>query len=135
MILGTGGTSLTATAVCKRAGAKDVVYVSRSGEVNYSNCYEKKVDVIINTTPVGMFPNVDASPVDLSKFEGMEGVFDCIYNPLRTNLILQAQKLGIKCTGGLPMLVGQGLKAEEIWLDKNIAEERYEEILKIIENQ
>ena len=135
MILGTGGTSLTATAVCKRAGAKEVIYVSRSGEVNYDNCYEKRVDVIINTTPVGMYPNVDASPVDLSKFESLEGVFDCIYNPLRTNLIIEAQKLGIKSTGGLPMLVAQGLKAEEIWLGREIEVAHYEEVLKIIEGQ
>lgn len=135
MILGTGGTSLTATAVCKRAGAKEVIYVSRGGEINYENCYQKSVDVIINTTPVGMYPNVDSSPVDLSKFKGLEGVFDCIYNPLRTNLILQAERLGVNCSGGLPMLVAQGLKAEEIWLGKEIEKNRYEEVLSIIENQ
>ena len=135
MILGTGGTSLTATAVCKRAGAREIIYVSRSGEVNYRNCYAEEVDVIINTTPVGMFPNMDESPVDLQKFKGLEGVFDCIYNPIRTNLILQAEGLGLKCSGGLPMLIGQGLKAEEIWLDTVIEEDRYEEVLKSVENQ
>lgn len=135
MILGTGGTSLTATAVCKRAGAKEVVYVSRSGEVNYQNCYEQQVDVIINTTPVGMYPNSHDKPIDLSRFSGLEGVFDCIYNPLRTNLILEAQRLGIKCSGGLPMLIAQGLKAEEIWLEKPIDKGRYEEVLNIIERQ
>ena len=135
MILGTGGTSLTATAVCKRAGVKEIIYVSRSGEVNYENCYEKCVDVIINTTPVGMFPNVSETPIDLSRFARLEGVLDCIYNPLRTNLILQAEKLGVKCSGGLLMLVAQGLKAEEIWLDKKIESSRYEEIFKIIESQ
>ncbi len=135
MILGTGGTSLTATEVCKRAGAKEVVYVSRSGEINYQNCYQKSVDVIINTTPVGMYPSVDNSPVDLSKFKGLEGVFDCIYNPLRTNLILQAEGLGIKCSGGLPMLVGQGLKAEEIWLEKSIDTSVYVSVLNVILNE
>lgn len=135
MILGTGGTSLTATEVCKRAGAKEVLYVSRSGEINYQNCYEKEVDVIINTTPVGMYPNAHASPVDLSMFKGLEGVFDCVYNPLRTNLILQAEGLGIKCSGGLPMLVGQGLKAEEIWLEKSIDTSVYESVLNTILNE
>ncbi len=135
MILGTGGTSLTATEVCKRAGAKEVVYVSRSGEINYQNCYQKSVDVIINTTPVGMYPNAHASPVDLSRFKGLEGVFDCVYNPLRTNLILQAEGLKIKCSGGLPMLVGQGLKAEEIWLEKSIDISVYESVLNTILNE
>lgn len=130
MILGTGGTSLTAKAVCHRAKAKKVVFVSRQGEINYQNCHRQKVDVIINTTPVGMFPNEDQAPVDLKKFDSIEGVFDCIYNPIRTKLILQAEKMGIKCSGGLAMLVFQGLKAEEIWLEKEIEKDRYEEILK-----
>jgi shikimate dehydrogenase len=82
-----------------------------------------------------MYPNVDSSPVELSKFKGLEGVFDCVYNPLRTNLILQAERLGIKCSGGLPMLIGQGLKAEEIWLEKSIEVSRYEEVLNIIKSQ
>lgn len=129
MILGTGGTSLTANAVCKNARAKSVVFVSRQGEVNYDNCYRQNVDVIINTTPVGMFPNEDESPVDLQKFCNLEGVFDCVYNPLRTKLVLQAEKLGLKVSGGLPMLVAQGLKAEEIWLGKEIDKTRYELIL------
>lgn len=135
MILGTGGTSLTATAVCKRAGAKEVVYVSRNGVLNYKNCYDCKVDVIINTTPVGMFPAVGEKPVELARFIGLEGVFDCIYNPLRTNLIIEAEGLGLKCSGGLPMLVAQGLKAEEIWLGKEVEESSYEEILKAIEGE
>lgn len=130
MILGTGGTSLTAKAVCQRAKAKKVVFVSRQGKVNYQNCYKQRVDVIINTTPVGMFPNEDQTPVDLEKFKKIEGVFDCVYNPIRTKLVLQAEKMGIKCSGGLPMLISQGLKAEEIWLGKEIEKNRYEELLK-----
>ena len=135
LILGTGGTSLTANAVCSRAGAKSVAFVSRNGEINYQNCYEQKVDIIINTTPVGMYPNQEQSPVDLQRFSSVEGVFDCIYNPIRTNLILQAEKMGLKCSGGLPMLVAQGLKAEEIWLETKIDESRYEEILNEILNE
>ncbi len=130
MILGTGGTSLTAKAVCQRAKAKKAVFVSRQGKVNYQNCYKQRVDVIINTTPVGMFPNEDQTPVDLEKFKKIEGVFDCVYNPIRTKLVLQAEKMGIKCSGGLPMLISQGLKAEEIWLGKEIEKNRYEELLK-----
>lgn len=135
MVLGTGGTSLTARAVCKKMGAKEVFVVSRTGEINYLNCYEKDVQIIINTTPVGMYPDIEPSPVDLTKFSFIEGVFDCVYNPIRTSLILQAQKLGIKCSGGLPMLVAQGLKAEEIWLDIKIDKARFEEILSELENQ
>ncbi|MBQ7374003.1 MAG: dephospho-CoA kinase [Clostridia bacterium] len=135
MILGTGGTSLTAKTVCERAMAKEIIFVSRSGEINYSNCYERAVDVIINTTPVGMYPDEDQSPIDLEKFSSLEGVFDCIYNPLRTKLLLQAEKMGIRRSGGLPMLVAQGLKAEEIWLGKEIPKARYEEILKVLLNE
>ena len=136
MVLGTGGTSLTATAVCKRRGAKEVVYVSRSGELNYQNCYdEQDVEVIINTTPVGMYPEMDLSPIDLSRFNRLSGVFDCIYNPLRTNLILQAEELGVNCSNGLPMLVGQGIRAEEIWLGKEIERSRHEEVLKHLEDE
>ena len=135
MILGTGGTSLTAKAVCMRAKTKSVVFVSRNGDINYQNCYEQEVDVIINTTPVGMYPNEDQSPVDLTRFSSIEGVFDCIYNPLRTNLILQAEKLGLKSSNGLSMLVAQGLKAEEIWFDEKIEDNRYREVLSVIANQ
>lgn len=135
LILGSGGTSLTARSVCKRAGAKTTLVVSRKGEINYENCYDVKVDVIINTTPVGMYPNVEGCAVDLERFKGLKGVFDCVYNPLRTNLILQAQKLGINCSGGLPMLVAQGLKAEEIWLDKNIESSVYEDVINSLEKE
>ena len=135
LILGSGGTSLTAKAVCKRANAACVYTVSRQGEINYENCYSLKVEIIINTTPVGMYPSVDGEIIDLAKFSGLEGVFDCVYNPLRTNLILQAQSLGLKNSGGLPMLVAQGLKAEEIWLGEKVDETRYESIISTLESQ
>ncbi len=135
MILGSGGTSLTARAVCKKNNASEVFIVSRTGEINYQNCYDYKAEVIINTTPVGMFPNEYDTPIDLSKFDCLEGVFDCIYNPLRTNLILMAQELGVKNSGGLAMLVAQGLKAEELWLGSEIPESRYEELICEIENE
>lgn len=135
LILGSGGTSLTARAVCEKLNARQVFVVSRSGEINYENCYGLGAEVIINTTPVGMYPNVDETAVDLARFNNLTGVFDCVYNPLRTNLILEAQKLGIKCSGGLPMLVAQGLKAEEIWLNKEVPSERYESVIRTLENQ
>ena len=126
MILGSGGTSLSAIFVCEKLGAKSITVVSRTGEINYENCYNKKeTQVIINTTPVGMYPNCDGEIIDLSKFEKLEGVFDCVYNPVRTNLIISAQKLGINCSNGISMLVAQALKSEEIWLEKEFGEQEY----------
>lgn len=135
LILGSGGTSLTATAVCKKAKAKAVYVVSRSGEINYKNCYDIDAEIVINTTPVGMYPSVCGQAVDLERFKGLKGVYDCVYNPLRTNLILQAQSLGVNNSGGLPMLVAQGLKAEEIWLDKNIESSVYEDVINSLEKE
>ena len=116
MILGSGGTSLTADALCKKERAKSVVKVSRFGEVNYGNYrYFNDTEIVINATPVGMFPNSGVSPVDLSFLPNLKGVFDCIYNPFKTALIMQAEKLGIPCSDGLPMLVRQALAAEKLW--------------------
>lgn len=116
MILGSGGTSRTAAALCKAENADFCVTVSRSGAVNYQNCYDfKDTEIIINATPVGMFPNAGESPVDLSRFSNLKGVFDCIYNPFKTALIMQAEKLGITCSDGLPMLVKQATEAQKIW--------------------
>ena len=116
MILGSGGTSDTANALCIAENAKSVVKVSRSGAVNYDNCYGyKNTEVIINATPVGMFPDIGFSPVNLSRFPNLKSVFDCVYNPFKTALILQAEKLGVKRSDGLPMLVMQALAAQKIW--------------------
>ena len=116
MILGSGGAACTAQALCGAEGAKSFVTVSRSGEINYENCYElKDTDIIINATPVGMFPNIGETPIDLSRFKNLKGVFDCVYNPFNTALIMQAKKLGVPCSDGLPMLVKQALEAQKIW--------------------
>ena len=115
-ILGTGGTSKTASAVVSDLGAKKVTLVSRKkiGEIidyNELKIQANKVQVIINTTPVGMFPKTEFSPIDLADFSNLEGVIDVIYNPLKTSLILQAEKRKINCLGGLYMLVAQGVYA------------------------
>ncbi len=120
-ILGTGGTSKTAYAVAKSLGAKSVIKVSRKsgeGNVNYDEFYEKHRDteIIINTTPVGMYPNVFDTPVNLSRFDKLSGVIDAVYNPIRTPLICEAKKRGIKAEGGLYMLVAQAVRASEIFL-------------------
>ena len=122
LILGSGGTSLTALGVCEAMGAKEAIRVSRSEKetcITYADLPEySHAEIIINTTPAGMYPNTDKSPLDLSIFKKLEAVFDVIYNPLRTKLVLQAQDMGIKAEGGLYMLVAQAVYASEYFLDK-----------------
>lgn len=128
-ILGTGGTSKTAKAVAKSLLAKEIIVVSRNENANtitYEELYEshKDLDVIINTTPLGMFPNNFTKPVDITKFSRLSGVIDAVYNPLETQLISNAKKLGIKAEGGLYMLVAQGVLASEIFLGKKYEKEK-----------
>lgn len=119
LILGTGGASETAVAVAKNRKAKSVNRVSRAGEINYENCYDlKDTEVIINATPVGMYPSINEKPIELKRFKNLSGVADCIYNPKETLLVKEGKSLGIKSVGGLYMLVVQGVKAEEIWTGK-----------------
>ena len=127
MILGSGGTSGTATAVAKHGGAREIVIVSRSGENNYQNYHlHKDTDVIINTTPVGTYPNNYESLVDLDKFENLQGVLDVIYNPMLTKILVQAKNKGIKYSNGLPMLVAQAKKSAEYYFDKPIDNQKIE---------
>ena len=117
VILGSGGTGKTATFLAQKQSAKSINVVSRTGDINYSDCYEKLTDteIIINTTPVGMFPKTDVSPIDISRFKKLEFVFDCVYNPIKTKLISEAERLNIKSENGLKMLVAQALFSESIW--------------------
>ena len=122
IILGTGGTSKTAMAVARSLGAREVLRVSRTdtdGVITYEELYESHTDaeVLINTTPVGMFPNSDKSPVEIDRFSRLVGVIDAVYNPLRTPLIIEAKKRRIKAEGGLYMLVAQAVRASEIFLN------------------
>lgn len=131
MILGTGGTGNTATAVAKAHGAKEIITVSRGGEVNYGNYTERAdVDVIINTTPVGMYPNNYSTPIDLDKFNNLSGVVDVIYNPDTTLLTFQAKQKGIKYTNGLPMLVAQAKFAMEKFIGQSVSDDVIETVLK-----
>lgn len=112
VILGTGGTSKTAQKVAADCGAAEIVVVSREGENNYENISRHAdADILVNTTPVGMYPKVGEKPISLSVFRNLTGVIDVIYNPLYTNLILEAQAAGIKCIGGLYMLTVQAAMA------------------------
>ena len=131
LILGSGGASLTAQAAARREGAREVVVVSRSGPDNYENLPQRHGDaeVLVNTTPVGMWPDMAGRPVDLLAFPDMEAVADVIYNPGRTGLLLQAKKGGLRRTGGLPMLVAQAKRAEELFFDKVIPDGETENII------
>ena len=119
VVLGTGGAGVTAKALAKNSGAASVTVVSRKGGADfltYEEIYRKpETEIIINATPVGMFPAEDETPLDIGKFPSLVGVFDCIYNPLRTNLVLTAKNRGINCGGGLMMLASQGVQSEKIW--------------------
>ena len=127
MILGSGGTSNTAIAVAKRGGAREIIIVSRSGENNYQNYhFHNDTQVIINTTPVGTYPNNYETLVNLDCFEKLEGVFDVIYNPNITKLLTQAKKKGVKYSNGLPMLVAQAKKSAEYFFDKKIDDKKIE---------
>ena len=122
LILGNGGSSLTVQAVLND---RNFVVVSRKGENNYSNI-EKHHDaiMIINTTPVGMYPNNGVSPIsDLAAFKNCRAVTDLIYNPARTELFMQAEELGIPCINGLAMLVAQAKKAAELFTGAPIADD------------
>lgn len=123
LVLGSGGSSKTAVCVLRDMGAKSVTVISRSGEDNYENI-DKHADaeIIVNTTPVGMYPKNGAQAVDLSRFSRLTGVADLIYNPEKTALMLQAEELGIPVVGGLYMLVAQGVRASELFFDKKYPE-------------
>ncbi len=137
LILGSGGAKKATLALCELDGAKEVFVCSRTGEINYSNVYEKakSAEVLINCTPVGMYPNSNQRLVDLQKFPNLILVADCIYNPLYTLLLADAKRLRIPCVNGLSMLVAQALKAEEIWLNKKIDSSAIYQILKDLDNQ
>ena len=130
LILGSGGASLTAQAAARMEGAREIAVVSRSGPDNYETLPERHGDteVLINTTPVGMWPHMDGAPVDLRRLPGLTDVADVIYNPGRTDLLLQAEALGLRHAGGLSMLVHQAKRAEELFFDKPIPDGETEAI-------
>ena len=129
LVLGSGGTSRTARAAAKQLGAREIIMISRSGEDNYENISRHfDADVIVNTTPVGMYPNCPGAALSLDGFTRLSGVVDVVYNPARTGILLDAEARGIKCAGGLRMLVGQAKRAEELFFDRAIADSEIERI-------
>ncbi len=139
-ILGTGGTSKTAFSVAKTLLAKEILTVSRkktAEAVTYDELYEnhKDIEVIINTTPLGMYPNIFSKAVCVENFPKLSGVIDAVYNPIRTQLVAEANENGIKAEGGLYMLVAQAVKASEIFLDKKYEEKKLDEIYTRLKRQ
>lgn len=130
VILGSGGTSRTTRAAAGELGAREIVTVSRHGEDNYQNLSRHAdAQVLVNTTPVGMYPNWGQSPVSLESFPALEGVLDVVYTPLRTALLLQAEERGLPRSCGLPMLVAQAKRAAELFTGQNIDDSRAEAVL------
>lgn len=133
LILGTGGTSKTAGVVAADMGAAEILTVSRrksEDRITYAEAESRHADaqVIINTTPSGMYPDCGSRPIDVSAFDALEGVIDAVYNPLSTNLILDARKKGAKAEGGLYMLVMQAVVAAEKFLGTTIAKDAADEV-------
>lgn len=140
LILGSGGTSKTAQAVAESMGAKSIFVVSRksnsttSGQkiqtISYQDALttQSNAQIIINTTPCGMYPNLDQSPISLENFKNLEGLVDAIYNPLRSMLVLDAQARGIPACGGLAMLIQQAIAAAQHFLGRPIEDSRAEKI-------
>ena len=143
LVLGTGGTSKTTVYVARKLGAALVIRVSRTARedaVTYEEAAGRHADaqILINTTPSGMYPHADECPVDLKLFPELEAAADAVYNPLRTNLVLEARKRGIPAEGGLFMLTAQAVRAAELFRDTvypaETAETIYRELLREKEN-
>ena len=128
LVLGSGGASSTVCAVLRELNAC-ITLVSRNGENNYSNLHlHKDASVIINTTPLGMYPNVGISPVDLDAFPRLEGVLDVVYNPARTKILMDAEKHGLITENGLWMLIAQAKESAEWFSGKKIDDSEIEKI-------
>lgn len=143
LVIGTGGTSKTATAVINDLGAREIIYVSNTdtkGALSYDEVYKSHTDsqIIFNTSPVGMYPKNGDTPIDIEKFELLEGIVDVVYNPIRTNLVIKAQQMGLLAQGGLYMLGAQAVYAYEYFMDtkvdKSICDTIYNTVLKQKDN-
>lgn len=137
VVLGNGGAAQAIKAAVQKLGAREMIVVDivpAEGVISYDECFahHADADILVNTSPVGMYPKVDASPVDLTAFPHCQAVLDVIYNPITTKLVAQARELGMIGVTGLEMLVAQALYAVEIFLQNDIPEEKIQEIYKEI---
>ena len=120
LVLGTGGASLTVNTVLHDMGASEVINISRGGADNYENMYRHSdAALLVNATPVGMYPNNGDCLVELHRLPGLECVLDVVYNPARTELLLQSERLNIKCENGLGMLVAQAVASSQLFLGRD----------------
>ena len=135
LILGSGGAGVMCKAVVEDYGGTPII-ISRSGENNYDNL-DRHYDaqIIVNATPVGMFPNVEEAPLNLRHFTKLEALLDLIYNPAKTEMMFQAERLGAKAVGGLSMLVWQAARAAEIFTGRETDPEQVRAVLRKIEAQ
>ena len=134
LVLGSGGASVTVQSVLRGLGAQ-VVVISRTGADNYDNLSRHKdARLIVNATPVGMYPNNGISPIDLAAFPACEGALDLIYNPARTAFLLQAEALGIPHENGLSMLAAQAKRASELFTGKSLPDEDVERSIRSVEH-
>ena len=135
LVLGSGGASQVALRVLQDHGA-EVIVISRSGKNNYENISQHSdAAIIVNTTPVGMYPNTGVSPVDLEVFPRLEGVLDVVYNPARTKLLMDAERKGIVAMNGLWMLVHQAKEAADLMTGVPVSEEKTENVYRILREQ
>ncbi len=136
LVFGTGGASLSVKAALADLGADPVVSVSRTGENNYGNLdRHRDAAILVNATPLGMYPNTGEAPVSIADFPACEGVFDVVYNPQRTAFLLEAERLGIPRAGGLGMLVAQAWRSAEQFAGRDIPKSRIEEIMSTLSRQ
>lgn len=136
LVLGTGGASLTVNAVLEDMGAEKILSVSRNGKINYKNVYDfAPIDVIINTTPVGMYPNNGERLLDLQRFKDLSGVLDLIYNPSLTPIVYDAKNLGIPYCSGLSMLVAQAWLSAQSFISRELDESEIERVINILEKK
>lgn len=136
VVLGSGGASRTVRTVATDAGARQVVVISRTGEDNYQNINRHfDAEILVNTTPVGMYPHNLASPVSLEGFHCLQAVLDLIYNPMQTALLRDAQQRKIRCANGLAMLVAQALPAARLFSGKDLPDSLIETTIQTLEHQ
>lgn len=136
LVFGSGGASVTVCHVLRALGADPVVVISRTGENNYENL-DRHLDakLLVNATPLGMYPKNGESPVDLTRFSALDGVLDVVYNPARTALMLQAEQLGIAHASGLSMLVAQAKKACEYFTGSPVPDAEIDRIERLLSRQ
>ena len=135
LVLGSGGASKVVQSVLTSMDAQNVV-ISRTGENNYNNISRHRdAAIIVNATPVGMYPNTGVSPVDLTQFPHLEGVLDVIYNPARTQLLMDAERRGIVAMNGLWMLISQAIEASSLMTGIPISEVKAEDVYRILRRQ